>query len=112
MSFSLSTKPGVAAAGGGGADSGITYVNITLASGANVLASPGGTPANNDRRVYRIKQPAAGAAGTLTLNAIFRLPESVASLSTSTANNKTDLLSVIYDTDSSKWWVTSFTPGY
>ena len=96
--------------GGGGGGSSATYVRTTLASGANTIASPGGTPADGDVRVYYMKQPASGV-GTITWNAIFLFPSNyVANLSTTV--NYVDLFEFTYDSTVSKWRATRMIGGY
>lgn len=100
---------GVPAAPGGGG-SAATYVRTTLTNGANTVASPGGSPANGDVRIYLLKQPASGAAGTITFNAIFIFPDSYTP-NVSTTNGRTDLMEATYDSVSAKWIVTKFIGG-
>jgi hypothetical protein len=96
--------------GGGGGGSSATYIRTTLTSGGNTIASPGGTPANGDVRIYLLKQPASGAAGTITFNAIFIFPDGYVP-NVSTTNNRTDLFEATYDSVSSKWIATKFIGG-
>ncbi len=97
--------------GAGGGGSGVTVTNVTLLNGANTLADPGGAPADGDRRLYRLRQPGSGAAGTITLGAAFRLPAGI-TLGPSTTNNHTDLLAAVYHAAAGRWDVVSFIPGY
>jgi hypothetical protein len=87
-----------------------TYIRTTLANGANTIASPSGTPADGDVRVYHMKQPASGV-GTITWNAIFLFPTGyVANLSTTA--NYVDLFEFTYDSTASKWRATRMIGGY
>jgi len=101
--------------GGGGGGPSVTYVRTTLANGAaNTIDSPGGSPANGDVRIYLFKQPASGAAATITFNAIFVFPDGFIP-SVSTTNGKTDLMEATFLTSNSvgdKWVVTKFIGGY
>jgi len=86
-----------------------TYIRTTLTSGGNTIASPGGTPANGDVRIYLLKQPASGV-GTITFNAIFIFPDGYVP-NVSTINNRTDLFEATYDSESAKWIATKFIGG-
>jgi len=88
----------------------VTTVKTTLVSGSNTIASPGGTPADGDERRYYFKQPASGAAGTMTFNAIFVFPDGYVP-NVSTTNGKTDLMEATYESVSAKWVVTKFIGG-
>ncbi len=101
--------------GGNANDSGggnsATYVRIDLDNGANTIASPGGSPANGDVRIYLLKQPASGAAGTITFNSIFAFPDAFVP-NVSTTNGRTDWVEFTYDSVSNRWVCTKFIGGY
>ena len=85
-------------------------IKTTLTNGANTIASPGGSPSDGNERRYYLKQPASGAAGTITFNAIFVFPDGYIP-NVSTSNSRTDLMEAIYESVSSKWIVTKFIGG-
>jgi hypothetical protein len=96
---------------GGGGGGGPTVIDVQLVNGANNLAAPAGTPADGDRVLIRIAQPASGAAGTVTLNSIYRIPGSATSpLPFSTVNGRIDYLAAVYDASLTKWVIVSFIP--
>jgi len=101
----------MASSSSGGGGTSATYIRTTLANGANTIASPGGSPSNGDVRIYLLKQPASGAAGTITFNAIFALPNAFIP-NVSTTNGWTDLCEATYDSVSGKWLITKFIGGY
>jgi len=88
-----------------------TYVRTTLTTGANTITSPGSASTNGDLRIYMLKQPLSGAAGTITFNPIFVFPDGFIP-NVSTTNSKTDLMEVTFDSVVSKWVVTKFIGGY
>jgi len=94
-------------AGGGGP----IIIDVTLDNGANTLTPPAATE-DGERIFYRLTQPAAGAAGTVTLHADFRIPGSATSpLPFSTVNSRIDYLAAVYDSTLSEWVVVSFLPN-
>lgn len=88
-----------------------TYVRTTLDTGTNTITSPGSAATNGDSRIYMLKQPLSGAAGTITFNPIFVFPDGFIP-NVSTTNGKTDLMEVTFDSVVSKWVVTKFIGGY
>lgn len=86
-------------------------LNVLLTPGGNVIANPGGSPADGAVRQYRLKQPASGGAATVTLGSAFVVPAGT-SLLTSSIPNATDLMAAVWVAPQMKWFVVSYLPGY
>lgn len=70
--------------------------SITLASGANTLAVANPVAGVYQDMLLEVKQPASGAAGTLTITSA-KTPNGSGALTLSAANNAVDVVKVWYD---------------
>lgn len=82
---------------------------VTL-GGNRTLGNPT-NPVDGQKIMFAIRQDATGNR-TLALDTAYRLGTDIASVTLSTAANKTDYLGVVYNGADSKWDVIAFVKGY
>lgn len=89
-------------------------VSVNLTNGLNSIANPTEEYPDGFIREYVLKQPASGAAGTLSLGNKIRKPTSWdgGAIPYDATNGKTDIMELRYHATADKWDIVNYAKGF